>query len=152
MAKFVFKLQPVLDHRKRLEDQRRQELGKRLQEQALMENKLREVQQAISMGKSNLAGGMVGRVDVSQIRRLAAYGGQLSMRAQELMMRLYGIHRQVNQARELLIEATQARQAVELLRDKQYKQWQREQDRIEQRAMDEMAAQAFIRRVKEESS
>jgi flagellar FliJ protein len=91
---------------------------------------------------------LVGRVDVARIRQHARHAGHVTQRAQHLAVSLLGIERRVEQAREALLAASRARKAIELLRDKHERRWRREAERREAAAIDEIATQAHVRRMR----
>jgi len=147
MAGFQFKLQAVLTQRCRHEDECQRDLAKGLRQRMILENQLRHMQQTIRDSKQQLTGGLRGQVDLPQVSQFARYSGQVTQRAHGMVVKLAGLEKQIAGARERLIEATRARRALELLRDKQFRHWQREQDRREAARLDEIAVQAYARNV-----
>jgi flagellar export protein FliJ len=59
--------------------------------------------------------------------------------AQRAVVRLAGVQKRLEMARLDLIAATAERRGVEVLRERRFEAWKREQDRREAAAMDEMA-------------
>jgi flagellar FliJ protein len=145
MAGFQFKLQPVLKVRQAAEDRCQRELADIMRRRNAAHDRLREMQQTIVESKHALATGLVGAVNVSHIGQFARYSAQVRVRAQTLLRELAGIEREVNAARARLLEATRARKALELLRDKQQARWELERRRREAVEMDELGTQSFIR-------
>ncbi len=147
MPSFRFRLEVVLKHRMAVEDQRQRELAAVLRLRMILHEQLRLMQQTIVDSKRELAGGLVGPVDVDRITQFARYSGQVRQRAAAIVTRLAGAEKQIEAARQRLLEATKARKALELLRDRQREQWRREEDRREAAALDELAVQAYGRRL-----
>jgi len=147
MAGFTFQFQSVLEHRRRVEDQHQRDLAQILRQKLILETQLTTLQQRITDDKSAMADSLVGHVDVRRIRQHANHSMQVTGRAQQLAVRLLAIHRQVEHARGKLLEATRARKASELLRDKHYQRWQRDQQRRETAELDDIATQAYTRRL-----
>lgn len=145
MAKFRFKLESVLAQRQRVEDERQRELAKLLRERFILETELRHMQEAITADKVEMSGELVGRVDVGRIRAHANHANQVTLRAQQIAVRMMGLEKQIEAARGKLLDATKGRKAIELLKDKQLKRWQTELDRRERETLDEMAVQRFGR-------
>ncbi len=145
MAKFVFKFQSVLRHRERVEDERQRELAQHLRMRMILMSQLQNMQQDIRTSKQNLAGSLVGRVDLDQVGQFARFAGQSTQRAQQLVSKLAVVEKQVEQARMQLLAATAQRKAMELLRDRHYEQWRSTLDRREIAQLDELATQAHAR-------
>ncbi|MCX5661140.1 MAG: flagellar export protein FliJ [Planctomycetota bacterium] len=154
MAKFRFKLDAVLSHRRILEEQAQRDLSEVLLQRVRLLDALRGQQQTIQESKHSLGEGLRGRVDLDSIGRFAVYAGQVRIRAQQLVQELAGVEKQIEARRQQLLAATKARKALELLRDRQLAQWRQAADQREAAALDEFAAQSFIRRqdLAEESS
>lgn len=149
MASFIFQFEPVLEHRQRLEDQRQRELAQLLREKMIFERQLSELQEGITQDKRAMAGSLVGVVDVSRIRQHAVHNVQVTLRAQQIAVKLLGLHRQIDQSRIKLTESMRARKAIELLRDRQHRRWSIQQQRRETAELDEMATQRHGRRRQE---
>ena len=71
------------------------------------------------------------------VRRQASTALDLVARAQQAVLRLAGVHKQLDVARLELLEATTRRKAVESLKDKRFEEWKAEQARKENAALDE---------------
>jgi len=65
------------------------------------------------------------------------------------VLELAGIHRRLETLREGLRAASRARRAVEILKERRFEAWRREQDRREQAELDEMAVIRGSRRTVE---
>ena len=149
MPAFRFKLQPVLEQRRRTERDRQRELAELLTRKRELEAQLRTEQQTIHDDKAAMADRLVGRVDVSRIRQHASHVGQVTIRARRAAGELMTLHQRIEGARSSLLEATRARRAVELLRDRQYRRWLAEEQRREAAEQDELAMQSYGRRKQE---
>ena len=141
MARFQFKLDPVLFKRRAEEDGCQRDLAKSLRQRMVLRDQLRMMQQAIGQSKQQLAGGLQGQVDVSQVLQFAQYSGQVTHRAHAFVVRLSVVEKQIDAGRNRLMEATRARKALEILRDRRYQQWRRQTQRREDAQMDELAVQ-----------
>ena len=147
MARFRFKLEAVLQHRRNLEDVAQRELAKTLRQRMILTDQLRSMQQTITESKRQLGDGLSGRVDLDQIGQFARYSGQVRLRAQAIVVRLAGVEKEIQAARERLMEATRDRKALELLEERQRQAWQAEQDRREAAELDDLAVGAYARRL-----
>jgi len=151
MARFEFKLEPLLRHRRRLEDQAQRELAKLLRQKMIFEQQLRSMQQTITDDKRTMAASLVGHVDVERIRNHGSHVNQVTLRARQIAARMVGLLRQIDQGRAKLIEAMKQRKAIDLLRQRQFDKWQRDLDRRENAMLDELATQAYARRQRKEA-
>ena len=149
MAKFQFKLNPLLKHRQRIEDDKQRVLAQLLRQKLIIETQLRNQQQSITTDKHQLGEALTGQVDVESIRRHAAHSNRMSINAQRIAFSLFELGRKIEKARAELIEATRQRRAIELLRDKQERRWRIELDRRETAEIDELATQGHARRSEE---
>ena len=147
MARFQFRFETVLQHRRTLEDSCQRDLAKELRQRMILENQLRQMQQTIVSSKRELGGALTGSVEMSQIAQFARYSGQVTQRAHALVSRLATIERQVDQARQRLVEATRDRKAIEILRQRHYQRWRLEQERRETVELDDLALQSHGRKL-----
>lgn len=136
----------MLEHRRVVEDERQRELAKHLRQKMILMDQLRQMQDAIRASKHDLAGSLVGRVDLTRVADFARYSGQTTIRAQQLVQKLAQLEQQISAARERLLAAARDRKAMELLRDRRQRQWQVEQMRREAAEMDDLAVQRHLRR------
>lgn len=146
MAKFRFKFEPLLAHRRRTEEQCERALAKLLREKLILETQLHNQQASISSDKHQLGEALTGRVDVDAIRRHAAHTNRLAIGAQQIAFRLFELTRLIESARHELLEARKQRRAIELLRDKRLAQWKRQIERRENAETDDLATNAYARR------
>ncbi len=147
MAEFHFKLDMVLQQRRMVEDQRQRELAKALRQRMILLDQLRQMQVTITDSKRDLREGLVGVVDMTAVAQFARYSGQTTARAQAIVTKLASVEKQAEMNRLQLIEATQARKAIERLREKQYRKWKTEQDRREAAMLDEIGVGQFAFRL-----
>jgi flagellar FliJ protein len=145
MAQFEFKLETLLEHRRQLEDEAQRDLARHMRERMILQNQLRTMQQTIVAAKRDLAGDLIGRVDLDRVSQFARYSGQTTQRAQAIVHRMSALERQVDLARQKLLAATRDRRAIELLRNRQYEKWRDAQQRKEAVQLDELATQAYVR-------
>lgn len=147
MAHFVFKLESLLNHRRHLEDDCQRELAKHLRQRMILQNELRLIQQNIVESKHALGRGLAGRVDMDQVSQFARFSGQVQSRAMAMVRRLAGVEKSIETSRQRLLEATRARKALELLRQRQLEEFKRRHLRREMFEQDEIAARNYVRDV-----
>jgi len=145
MAKFQFRFQTLLAHQRRVEDQRQRELAQQLRSRMILHDQIRDMQDTIRESKQSMADGLVGNVDLTRVGQFARYSGNAAARARQIVMKLAGLEKEIEAARQLLLEATKQRKALELLRDKHEAQWRYEQNRRETNELDELATTRYAR-------
>ncbi|MGE3106840.1 MAG: flagellar export protein FliJ [Phycisphaerales bacterium] len=151
---FIFSLQPVLEQRQRIEDQRRLAVAELERERLRTEESLRAYQRAIAAAKRDLRvrlGAERSReegsapVSLADVRLQASESLSLVNKAQQAVIHLAGIHKQIDAARLSLLEATTQRKAVELLRTRRLEEWTQQQRRRESAELDELCVMRFAR-------
>lgn len=147
MARFVFKLQALLQHRLALEDRAQRELAKTMRQRLILQSQLQQMQQTITRSRHDLTRGLVGQVEVDRVLDFARYSGQVADRARRIVGKIAELDALARSQREVLAGAVRQRQAVELLRDRQLEQWKLDQSRRETTELDEVAAQRYTRRM-----
>lgn len=149
MLRFEFKLQPVLDQRQRIEDECQRDLAQVLRQRMIFQQQLRSLQQSITDDKNTMAESLTGTVDVPRIRQHAKHASHITQRAQQLAVSLLGLERRIDTSREKLLDATKARKAIGLLREKQHARWMLDEKRREAATLDELATQTHVRKMRD---
>jgi flagellar FliJ protein len=146
MAKFVFRLEPLLKARKRREEQEQRALAELQRQRMALEDTLRHYQQRISHGKEALRGALAGALDMRALRLEAGASLHLVRKAQQVVLQLAGLGQRLASARASLIEARKRRRALELLRERRFEQWKRGLDKAEDAQLDELVTNAAARK------
>lgn len=140
---FQFELEPVLEHRRRLERERQGSLARAQAERLAIEDRARRIQAMIASGKQAARealapGAAPGGVAIAVVR-FAAHGSlHLTVQLQRLALEAAGVQQRINAARGELLRATVARKAVETLRERRYKLWFEAERRRESAELDEI--------------
>ncbi len=145
MAKFRFKLEPLLTAREHAERRRQRVVAEIENERIALENKLRGQQRFITEGKHAMRGRLQGTLDLSDLRGHAGATMRGLRDAQRLAIELAGIYERLQAARSELAEAARDRRAVELLKEKRHLEWRQAEERRETAFLDELAVQAAAR-------
>lgn len=117
-----------------------------LNEQRRLHHALRSCQEQVAGSKSHLRESLVGQLNLDGLRNQAGTSLQTMRRAQRFVLELAGVQRRLEAARRELLEASRARRAVELLRERRYAEWLAEQRKHEQNELDELAIRRAARR------
>ena len=145
MAKFRFKLEPVLKARCHVEQQRQREVAALERERQRIEDHIRSQQQFLADSKLQLRDHLFGQLATNDLRLHAASGLRIMREADRLVVELAGLHQRLSRARQSLIEATRDRRAIELLREKRFQEWKAGQEKAEAAALDELVVQRAAR-------
>lgn len=146
MPRFRFPLDALLKTRRVAEQHAQRALAEVQRERLAIEQRLRRQQQSIAVGRESMRHALLGAVDTNVLRMHAASSMQQARQAQRLALELAGVHRRLESARVDLIEASSARRALELLREKRLAEWRVAAERAETAALDELAVIAAARK------
>lgn len=139
MAKFRFKLQPVLDLREREERGHQRIVAEIERSRVEIEARIRAYHAQIEDERQVLREQLVGGADLPGARLQANATVFLTHRADAAVLELAGVYRRLEAARRDLAHATARRRAIELLREKQHDAWRRGRNKQEQGELDEIA-------------
>lgn len=145
MAGFVFRYETLLQHRRRIEDERQRDLAKLMRGRMLFLDRLRGMQDTIRQSKHDMGASLTGKVDLSQVSQFARYSQTCAQQGREIVVKLAGLEKQIDAAREQLMEAVRQRKALELLRERHLEEWKFEQARKEAIELDDLATQRYVR-------
>jgi flagellar export protein FliJ len=153
MAKFNFKLEGVLRHRKNVERERQRELALLQAQLQQLENQLRELDQEVQSASGELRQNrLIGRLDLNYLAAHRRFVGAMQKKGMGLVQRMAIVQKQVDEARRALAQAAIQRKAIEKLREKQHQRWQDEQNRRQTEEIDEIGMQLTCRRVFEQAA
>lgn len=147
MARFRFRLQPVLRQREMVERDEQLVVAEIERERLRLEERLREAQRQIE-GEQGALHGLVGAgaINPAHARAQAAAILAARSRAQRLARELALVYKRLERARGELAKAAMQRRSMELLRDSQLAEFRRGVSRAEDRSLDEMAVMRASRR------
>ena len=146
MAKFLFRLEPLLKARRRQEEKEQRAVAELERERMALEETLRGYQRKITHGKESLRGSLGGALDMRGLRLEAGAALHLIRKAQQVVLQLAGLGQRQGVARARLIEATKRRRALELLKERRFDQWKTNLDKAETAQIDELVTNAAARK------
>lgn len=146
MARFRFRLQPVLRQRELAERDERLAVAAIERERLALEDRLRAAQCAIEEEQRALSA-IVGAPGVNPAHARAQAASILRARAQadRVARELAIVYRRLERARGELAQAAMRRRSMELLRDRQREVFRRDESRKEDGAIDELAVMRAAR-------
>lgn len=141
MAQRGFRLSQVLQHKRRLEDQKQLELRVLLAEEHGLRAAVQDLRSQIETHVSGLAGEVRSKlVDAAELESAARYLEQLGTLLEQRRMEIEESAVRVAACRAQLVTALQERRALEMLQVRQEAEVRREADRREAREMDDLVS------------
>ncbi len=148
MSKFHFTLESVLKLRNRQRDECRRQLGlavRRLQQIELLDQQILCEQAELRAYLKDLS--QAGSVSVGMVSRCHVHLAQLERKHLETLYARAEARNVVDAQRKTLVEADQQVKVMEKLRDKQFEDYLKEQDRRERLEHEEIQAANQLRRL-----
>lgn len=138
MARFRFRLEPMVRLREFEEGERRSALAVIQREAAVLEDRIRVLQQRMDEARRSLQTGLVGAVDGHLIRGHAAQSIALDNQARRLALELAEVYRRRDVAQAALLEAIMRRKTLERLREIRFEAWKGDLVKREGRELDDV--------------
>ncbi|MBD3322375.1 MAG: flagellar export protein FliJ [Chitinivibrionales bacterium] len=148
MRRFQFKLDPLLQMRKRKEEQARLDLARKNRQILDARNQLGGIHTMLSDFQAQEKNQRAHASNIMQLRYSVAYRHKLK---QQLLSKGREIDRMRGDFRNLRVSlqmASKDKKAVELLRDRRYEEWRKNAGAEEQAITDEISRQGYIRNQK----
>jgi flagellar FliJ protein len=142
MARFVFRLEPVLKQRKREEQEKQRELASRELVLVNLQIELQNLDELMRGAADDLRKNhLTGAIDVSFLTAHRRF--LLSVRRQGvgIVQKMATAQAHVDDARRKLAEAAKHRKVIERLRERHLERWREDQARREQAETDEIGTQ-----------
>ena len=150
MKRFNFKLEPALRHRKHLEDIRKKELAEVYRELreaqdflSSLEKDFEKTQASIEREES------IKIIDIENILLFESYMIYLKRLMEQIRIKIGVIEKRLEIKRQEYIKASKAKRVLERLKERQYFEYMKAMDVLEQKFIDEMGIVRFIRLHKE---
>ncbi len=146
MPRFIFPFEVLLETRCRAEEDAQRAVAQIERQRLELEESLRRQQRNIAQDKDALRTELTGPLNMRGLRLAAHASLHLIRKAQQVVLQLAGLHQRLEAKRARLIEATRARRALELLRERRFEQWKKALNKAENAALDELSVIAFARK------
>jgi len=148
MARFIFSLQPLLQHRLHIEKEHQRKVAEIQQQANELRNHIQETQRRIlEQNRKLTADQLLGPLDLAYIANEKRYVNTLQLVIVNTLQRLTLVERSIAAARAELLEAARARKVIEKLREKHFTRWREELDRKEIAELDEIGTQLALRQL-----
>lgn len=145
MAVFAFRLQKVLHYKQQVEDQKKQELFHLLKIFHEEEKILHRLNELLLQKLSEFETKQEGDLDILELLFYAEYIARVNREIEAQQKKLVELSRRIEQKREEVIAASKERRVLEQLRDKKYKEYLKSEGRREQKFLDEIGNNAYVR-------
>jgi flagellar protein FliJ len=144
MARFVFQLDGLLSHRRRLERQRQRDLALAQRDVRVLEEELRRLGESMAATTQEVRRRLTGRLDLAFLAAHRRYIATMQVKGQALVQRLAAMQPVIESRRAALVAAAKDRKAIEKLRERRKEEWVFEQNRRELAELDEVSQQMFF--------
>ena len=146
MTRFKFRLAPVQRLREETRDHARQELARAVQAEQILAERIDDLNQEIqALVEQVRQGQRQGQVEVDRILDLRRYELILKVQRAEITQNRNEVEQEVERRRQLLAEADREVRVLEQLKENQQTEWQRNEERAEQKSLDEIASLQHFR-------
>ncbi len=152
MKRFSFPLDALLEIKKRREEavklalaKKNREIFNAQNEFALLHNKLQELQKEQKEKRKNVK-------DVFSLKYSVSFRNKLKLDMLKKDRDIEKLKRQSEDIQHELVKATKEKKAIELVREKRYSEWLKQNKLHEQVFIDDLSQQGYIRRIKAEKS
>ncbi|MBN1521843.1 MAG: flagellar export protein FliJ [Candidatus Aureabacteria bacterium] len=146
MKRFKFKLEPVLWHRKHMEDIKKKELAEVFRELkdaqdflSSLDRDFKKTQISIQREES------IKIIDIEKVLLFEAYMIYLKRLMEQTQIRIGEIEKKLDKKRKEYIKATKAKRVIERLKEKQYFVYMKDMEIKEQKFIDEMGLVRHMR-------
>lgn len=147
MAKFIFKLQALLDLKIQLEDAQKIELGKSIRHMELQKRIYSDMEfekeEVIGLFNSSSGKG----VQVGKLKEYSTYISVLKQRMEEQKERVNCAEENVDKNREQLLKIVQEKKILEELKSRKLEEYRKAQFKLEQRLIDEVTSYKYSRQI-----
>jgi flagellar protein FliJ len=146
VKRFVFKLDTLLRVKKNKEDEIKRRLAEKNREAEAVRAEIEAAQAELKEFQRNVKVHRAeGGESVADLRQSVSYRNALKIKLlkagqalDNVMVAAYGINQE-------LIKAAQERRAVEIIREKRYEEWKKENAAAEQKFIDDLSQQMYVR-------
>ena len=142
MARFIFKLDGVLQHRERIEQEHQRALAVVTAELVRLQGDLRQITDEMNRNAADVRDNhLVGKLNMSYLAAHRRYMLGMQRKMQNSAQVIAAQQQLVETARAELTEATKQKKILEKLRERYHERWKIDQARQEASAFDELATQ-----------
>jgi flagellar FliJ protein len=146
VKKFVFKLDTLLKVKKAKEDEVKRRLAKKNREAEAVRSEIEAAQNELKNFQSDVKEQRRGGVEsVADLRQSVSYRNALKIKLLKAGQKLDNVMVAAYSINQELIKAAQERRAVEIIKEKRYEEWKKENAAAEQKFIDDLSQQMYVR-------
>lgn len=144
MARFRFRLQTLLDHRLRKEDELKRGLGE-IQRAIMREQQaLEQLERGLREAAARHAQFSAETVDVEKEQLFRNFYSYLCLRIEDKQETICELNEKLDAQRDRVVEAMRERKTVESLRDRKFEEFRLNELRKEQAFLDDLATTRYV--------
>ncbi|MCX8147511.1 MAG: flagellar export protein FliJ [Candidatus Woesearchaeota archaeon] len=151
MAKFIFKLQSLLNVKMQMEDNLKNELGKATQKLENEKERLRQIENERIECINQVSGESSRGIMVGKLKEYSAFISFLKEKAELQKENINYAQNVVDKYREQLIKVVQEKEMLEKLKEKKFKEYLKEQFKEEQKINDEITSYKYNKTLGEQN-
>ncbi len=148
MKRFRFRLESLLDIKKRAEEEIKKDLARKNGEIAAARARHQEILGALDSILFQEKQQRQSIIDLLAVRVSLAYRAQLKKDAVIAFQTIDGLEAQRETIRVKLTEARKATRVLEILKENKFAQWRKELSREEQKFSDDVSQKGYIRKIR----
>lgn len=148
MKRFSFSLEALLEKRKQEEEEIKLELAKKNNEIYKAKNEIIDLATQLQNLQTEQKEKRKNISDVLQLKYSVSFRNKLKLDMLRKGRDIQELYRHLANIRQRLVKATQRKKAIELMRERRYRQWHKENKHREQVFIDDVSQQGFIRKQK----
>jgi len=145
MAKFVYKLQSLLNVKIQMEDNLKNELGRAVQKLEAEKQRLKAIEMEREDYIFRINGESAKGIAVAKLKEFGSYVSYLKEKAEIQKENVNYAQNNVDRYREELIKVVQEKEMLEKLKEKKYHEYVKEQLREEQKLNDEIISYNYTK-------
>ena len=150
MKKFIFTLQALLDMKLHKEEEIKRRLATKNIEAQEARRLIEETQDKLKQFQADEKEKRSGGEDIVSLRNSVSYRHDIKRELLDAGRKLDNIMVAIYAVNQELVKASQERRAVEIIKEKKFAEWKKQNNMIEQKFIDDLSQQGYIREKKSE--
>jgi flagellar FliJ protein len=146
MNRFHFRLQPILELRKQKETEIKNELARHYNDLYQQQTVFQQIHDELAALQKLEKDSRSNALNPMKLRYSVSYRHKLKIDLIRQANTIDATREAIGHVKKELVEAMRQRRAIELLRERQFRQWRKEYTRYEQEILDDVSQQGYIRR------
>ena len=145
MKKFTFTLQALLDMKLHKEEEVKRRLAKKNREAEETRRSIEEIQDKLKQFQADEKEMRSGGENIVSLRNSVSYRHDIKRELLNAGRKLDNIMVAIYAVNQELVKASQERRAVEIIKEKKFAEWKKQNNMVEQKFIDDLSQQGYIR-------